>query len=385
MNVETIVAQLPVKRLNNGMFAGFTGTDEVELDAPGEGPILTGARHEFGTLFDGEGRRTRAAYERPIKDLTDRAPAHACGDFTDRTLATPLFDHGEHPEGAAIGERIVNDVHAPALGRARRCRCGPAVPRDVFPAPHLHASLQALDVRPATDTRLLDRPPLSSQQHPNACEVNARPGVCPRVNARPQRGLVIPPEPAIPGGSTELRHMTAPQAADGKSVVHPRRPLAALCGPPANLRSASVRMCLSRERSATRRVRRAGSSSSERSCRSSATPRWAYVVFRREKVASLTLICRHTSVTGDLSSTYRNTSVLSASVHVLCFMVRSLSRTVRSRSLALVAAAIVYPRDVRLTVSRRQRHRVGHALGATRHHSPETAPPRPRADWPRVA
>jgi hypothetical protein len=74
--------------------------------------------------------------------------------------------------------------------------------------------------------------------------------------------------------------MTGPHAADAEGRLDPAGQLAALCGPQSFFRSASVRMCLSSDRSATRRFRRAFSSSSDRSFRSSLTPRWAYFFFQ---------------------------------------------------------------------------------------------------------
>lgn len=55
-----------------------------------------------------------------------------------------------------------------------------------------------------------------------------------------------------------------------------QRPARGAVGPQTVFRRASVRMCLSSDRSATSRFRRAFSSSSDRSYRSSATPSCAY-------------------------------------------------------------------------------------------------------------
>ena len=85
---------------------------------------------------------------------------------------------------------------------------------------------------------------------------------------------------AIPRRATELRQMTGPHAADGEGRLHPGGQLAALCGPQTFFRSASDSMCLSSVRSATRRFSRRFSSSSDRSRRSSLTPRCAYFFFQ---------------------------------------------------------------------------------------------------------
>ena len=85
---------------------------------------------------------------------------------------------------------------------------------------------------------------------------------------------------AIPSGSTELRQVTGPHAASAEGGLHPGGQLAALCGPQPFFRSVSVRMCLSSDKSATSRFSRAFSSSSDRSWRSSLTPKCAYFFFQ---------------------------------------------------------------------------------------------------------
>lgn len=62
----------------------------------------------------------------------------------------------------------------------------------------------------------------------------------------------------------------APHAAETEGLVDPAGQLAALCGPQASFRSASVRMCLSSDRS--HHPRRARVLLFERNCRSSVTP-----------------------------------------------------------------------------------------------------------------
>ena len=73
--------------------------------------------------------------------------------------------------------------------------------------------------------------------------------------ATSQRRLVRRPTAAIPRRPTELRQMTGPHAADTEGRLDPAGQLAALCGPQTFFRSASVRMCLSSDRSATTRFK----------------------------------------------------------------------------------------------------------------------------------
>ena len=174
----------------------------------------------------------------------------------------------------------MDEVHAPALGRTDRHRRRPSVQRDVLPSPDAHPQLQPLEAIQPTDALPIHHPAFSTQEHPDAQEPESRPGVRELADPHPQRGLVLRAAAAIPRRPTELRQMTGPHAADGEGHLDPAGQLAALCGPQTFFRSASDRMCLSSERSATRRFSRPFSSSSDRSRRSSLTPRCAYFFFQ---------------------------------------------------------------------------------------------------------
>ncbi len=99
------------------------------------------------------------------------------------------------------------------------------------------------------------------------------------TNAKPESRLILGPTPAIPGGAAKLRQPTGPQATDLKRFMKPVGQFSTACGPQTFFRRASDSMCLSSERSATRRLSRASSSSTCRSRRSSLTPRRAYFFF----------------------------------------------------------------------------------------------------------
>lgn len=47
-----------------------------------------------------------------IEHLSDRRARQARGHLQDRTLPTPLIDHGEHAKQSAIGQRGVHEVSA---------------------------------------------------------------------------------------------------------------------------------------------------------------------------------------------------------------------------------------------------------------------------------
>ena len=111
-------------------------------------------------------------------------------DLKQRTLATPLIDHRQHPKRAAVGKSIVDEVHAPALGRAYRCRRRPAMQRHVLAPPHAHAQLQALEPVEPSHALVVHPPALAAQQHPDAQEAEAWPSVRDLPDPHPQGGLV---------------------------------------------------------------------------------------------------------------------------------------------------------------------------------------------------
>ncbi len=223
------------------------------------GPIFQRASGKLGAMMERQRSQRRPRGQHAIQRLPDRRAGHAGGHFKDRTLTTPLIDHGQHPKRSAIGQGIMHKVDAPPLGRPSRLRSWPTVQRGMLSRTH---------PRPLA----VDRPAFPAEEHqdPQIPEPRAQPGDL--ADAEPQRHLRIALASAIPRRATELRQLTGPHARDAVGGLYPPGRLAALCGPQTFLRNASVRMCLSSDRSATRRFRRAFSSSSDRNCRSSATP-----------------------------------------------------------------------------------------------------------------
>src|SRR4030095_1540455 len=145
----------------------------------------------------------------------------------------------------------MHEVHTPALRRADGLRRRPAMQRDVFPPAHAHPHLQTVETIQPPHALRIHPPAFPSEEDPNAQIAEARALVRNRSDAAPQGFLIGAPTPAIPRRPTELRQVAGPPAADTEGRVDPAGQLAALCGPQTFFRRASVRMCLSSERSAT--------------------------------------------------------------------------------------------------------------------------------------
>ena len=163
-----------------------------------------------------------------------------------------------------------------------RDRRRPAMQRDVLAPPDPHPQLQAVQPIQPPHALLIHRPALAPQQHPDAREAEPRP----RVRETPEcasrsAAWSFARDSAIPRRPTELRQMTGPHAAD--------RRRSSCTQPASSRRCVGLRLFFAGPRSGCvcratgpRRAASAGafSSSSDRSCRSSLTPRCAYFFFQ---------------------------------------------------------------------------------------------------------
>ena len=216
---------------NEGVFHGFSRPNEIELHATPIRPVLERPRHELGAMVDRDRTRRRPAGQGAIERLADRLAGDAGGHLQDRTLTTPLIDHREHAKRTAIGQRVVDEVHAPSLGRARRQRRRPPMQRDVLPPAHAHPQLQALEAVQPSHALLIHPPALPSQQHPDPREAEPRPRVRELADPEPQRHLVIAGRAAIPRRPTELRQMAGPPHLHPIGRLKPGGQFAAAGGP----------------------------------------------------------------------------------------------------------------------------------------------------------
>jgi hypothetical protein len=73
-------------------------------------------------MIDGDRARRDAVDQRTIQRLADAVTGHAGADFYQRTLATPLVDHRQEAKRVTIRERVMDEIHVPALGGTGRLR-----------------------------------------------------------------------------------------------------------------------------------------------------------------------------------------------------------------------------------------------------------------------
>ena len=124
VHVQTLIAETPVKRLNECVFDGFPRSNEIELYASPISPIFQCTRLKFGAMINCDRARPR-----PI--VQDR--------IEHRTQSTPLIDHGQdlrwtsiiHPKYHARNpySSVSADQSALGLAQMQGDRFAPARPQ----------------------------------------------------------------------------------------------------------------------------------------------------------------------------------------------------------------------------------------------------------------
>jgi hypothetical protein len=97
----TLIAQLPIERL--------------EQHTPPICPLVEDPRGELGAVVHGDRSGLAVGGDRSVERFGHSAPGYALSRLQDRTPATQLIDDGEHPKGPTIEQRIVYEIHVPAL------------------------------------------------------------------------------------------------------------------------------------------------------------------------------------------------------------------------------------------------------------------------------
>ena len=103
VHVQTLIAETPVKRLNECAFDGFPRSNEIELYASPISPIFQCTRLKFGAMINCDQARPRPIVQDPIEH---------------RTRSTPLIDHGQDLRWTSITQSIMREIHIPAFLRS---------------------------------------------------------------------------------------------------------------------------------------------------------------------------------------------------------------------------------------------------------------------------
>jgi hypothetical protein len=125
MHGQTLIPQPAVERFNEGIFDGFAWPDEVQLDPASIRSVFKRPRLKLRAVIDGDRARPWRSPEDAIQRRADGDAGHARGDLQHGTLATPLIDHSQDPKRPTVSQRVMHEVHAPALAGAGRHGRGP--------------------------------------------------------------------------------------------------------------------------------------------------------------------------------------------------------------------------------------------------------------------
>jgi len=115
MLVEAVVTEGAVEAFDEGVLSGFARLDVVDGDTRGLSPEMKGAAGKFGTVVGGDRGGQAAGGCQLLEDGDDGAAADGSIDMKSQALTSEVIDQSQRAEAAAVGELVMDEVHAPAL------------------------------------------------------------------------------------------------------------------------------------------------------------------------------------------------------------------------------------------------------------------------------
>ena len=119
VHVEALVAEVAVEALDMGVVDRLAGADEVEFHARAAGPSVDGLADELGAVVANNSRGLATMCSQQVELSGNSSAADGGRDDGRECLAGELVDDVENTEAAAIDGGIGDEVHRPALVRAR--------------------------------------------------------------------------------------------------------------------------------------------------------------------------------------------------------------------------------------------------------------------------
>jgi len=114
-------------------------------------------------MIDRNGAWSGPAVARTISRLANGLARHPNAHLQHRTVATPVIDDRQDPEGPPLGQGIMHKFHTLPLGRSRWCGSGASVQGPMFSPPDPHAQLQAFEPVQSSDAFPIHPPALATQ------------------------------------------------------------------------------------------------------------------------------------------------------------------------------------------------------------------------------
>lgn len=113
--IQALITHLTVEGLDDAIFRGLTGFDEVQLDLVFMCSLVQGPSGELWPIVHLDDLRFAARLKQTLKNASDTLPAHPRIDFNSQRLSTKTVHYVQSPKGAITAERVMNKVHRPHL------------------------------------------------------------------------------------------------------------------------------------------------------------------------------------------------------------------------------------------------------------------------------
>lgn len=168
VDVQELVAQPAVERLDQPVVGGLAWARVVELDAAPIRPIVQSLGGELGAVVHSDRLGQAPLVRGPVQRLADAPSRQSVVGLQHHALATPLIDCGQDAELASVEHLVVHEVHAPVLVcTIGRCDLA-AQQRDALAPPDLQAQLQPFEAVQPVDALLAHGPALALEHDQHA-------------------------------------------------------------------------------------------------------------------------------------------------------------------------------------------------------------------------
>ncbi len=208
MGVQALSPELAVETLDVTVVRGFSRSREVEDDALVVGPKIEISGDEFAAIVNTNGGRVTDLAAHPLKRLDNilTLVAEACIDC--RREAREGVDYRQHPDLAAGGQLVVNEVHRPdVVGMGRFRAIGPQLRLDASPG-DLVAKLEVHLLVKAIDSLRINRPAVTPDQDMHTPIAVAHPCLADVFDLQLQFGLLAAPGLVDIKRPVNLQHRT---------------------------------------------------------------------------------------------------------------------------------------------------------------------------------
>ena len=114
-HVQALIAQPAVEALDIAVFDRLARTDEVQVHSVVIGPQIHRLTCELGSVIDGDRLRRASQSNDWVERRSDLLSAQRGIGMQGQALAGELIDDRKHPDPAAVGQPLSDEIHAPLV------------------------------------------------------------------------------------------------------------------------------------------------------------------------------------------------------------------------------------------------------------------------------